>query len=113
MPPLVTSCPGDIRDTIRLGVPGVLVDWPLPQATDDVGPVRLLSVTQEPRTVFLAGRTPVSYVFADAAGNKATCNFTVIVEEIGEQTVEYPASCTLNVIRLARLNMPLWPIGKG
>ncbi|XP_022092566.1 uncharacterized protein LOC110980305 [Acanthaster planci] len=85
VPPTITRCPNDVHETIRLGVPGVVVDWALPQASDDIGPVRLLNGSHEPQSVFHVGQTPVTYVFADMAGNTATCNFTVTVEAIDDE----------------------------
>ncbi|XP_038047594.1 uncharacterized protein LOC119721587 [Patiria miniata] len=85
VPPTIMSCPSDMHETIRLGVSGVLVTWAVPQATDDIGPVRLLGGSHEPESVFHVGRTPVSYIFADMAGNRATCNFTVTVEAIDDE----------------------------
>ena len=56
---------------IRLGVKDVTVDWTPPQATDDIGQVRLLSGPDKPQRSVPEGQTAVAYVFVDEAGNKA------------------------------------------
>ena len=60
----------------------VAVTWTPPTATDNVAPVNQINnplVTHSPGDPFPIGLTAVSYIFQDAAGNRDTCSFNVIV----------------------------------
>ena len=60
----------------------VVVTWTPPTATDNVTPASQLNnpfISHSPGDLFPVGPTAVSYIFIDAAGNRATCLFNVIV----------------------------------
>lgn len=56
------------------------IGWIEPTATDFESPPVTLLQTHRSGDSFTLGSTPVSYVFSDAAGNQATCMFTVTLE---------------------------------
>lgn len=58
-----------------------IATWIEPSATDNVG-VITTSNNFNPGATFDVGTTVVNYIFADAAGNPASCSFDVTV--IGE-----------------------------
>ena len=57
------------------------VTWTPPTATDNVTTAYQLTLlqTNTPGDLFPFGTTGVAYIFQDAAGNNARCNFNVIV----------------------------------
>ena len=81
---MITRCPSKVNDTIRLGTPGVQLNFDVPRATDESGTVKMVTASHLPGEVFPGGRTPVTYVFEDLAGNRAVCTFFVTVYEIGK-----------------------------
>ncbi|XP_071797495.1 uncharacterized protein [Asterias amurensis] len=84
-PPVITRCPSKVNDTIRLGTPGVHLNFDVPRATDESGTVKMVTASHLPGEVFAGGRTPVTYVFEDLAGNRAVCTFFVTVYEIDDE----------------------------
>src|SRR6266404_5911177 len=81
-PPVIT-CPGNlVADATSRA--GVVVNFPTPAASDNCS---VAGVTSSPAngSTFAIGNTAVSYVATDAAGNHATCNFTVHVNGAAEQ----------------------------
>ena len=78
-PPIIANCPQDIFEQVQMG--SVLnIGWIEPTATDLESPPVTLLQTHRSGDSFTLGTTPVSYVFSDAAGNQATCMFTVTLE---------------------------------
>ncbi|XP_072051832.1 uncharacterized protein [Amphiura filiformis] len=90
--PVITNCPSDITVTVPFGTPQTNVFWIAPRATDNVTPTNQITTvsTHNPRDSFSVGRTTVSYIFSDAAGNTDTCSFSVSVIEIGGPDVTPP-----------------------
>ena len=80
-PPTVQSCPFDIITDIELGAPGIPVYWNEPSAVDLSNTTSLVSQSFHPGQQFEAGTTDVTYKFADASGNEASCVFSVIGRE--------------------------------
>ena len=78
IPPVVT-CPADIVRIVELGTSRIIVTFDLPQATDNSGNVFESARSQSPGDEFAVGNTVVTYTFSDAAGNTASCSFTVSV----------------------------------
>ena len=83
IPPVIVNCPTDITMPVAAaGDTTVAVTWTPPTATDNVTPVNQLNnplVTHSPGDPFPIGLTGVMYLFQDAAGNRAQCDFNVIV----------------------------------
>ena len=77
-PPVITNCPGDLVIEVGPGVTSSVGTWIEPGATDNVGVVST-SNNFSPGASFDVGTTVVTYIFADAAGNPASCSFDVTV----------------------------------
>ena len=80
-PPTIHSCPSDIVTTVEVGTPNTHVSWNAPSATDLSGNVSIILQSHFPGDSFAAGKTTVTYVFADYSGNTDTCAFNVGVNE--------------------------------
>ncbi|XP_071508204.1 uncharacterized protein [Diadema antillarum] len=74
----------DIDDPVFHGCPLVVesiystASWPEPTASDNSG-VQSLTSTHQPGDTFPIGRSTVTYMAFDLAGNVANCTFTVII----------------------------------
>ncbi|XP_071496209.1 uncharacterized protein [Diadema antillarum] len=77
-------CEIDIEDPVLHGCPLVVesiystASWPEPTASDNSG-VQSLTSTHQPGDTFPIGRSTVTYMAFDLAGNVANCTFTVII----------------------------------
>ena len=80
IPPVIT-CIENVLETVEIGIPGKIVSWTEPTATDNSGVVNLDERTRAPGQYFTIGVTPVTYRFVDGFGNTAECTFRVIVDE--------------------------------
>ena len=60
---------------------GTIVSWTEPTATDVCSQVALRSRSHAPGDHFPVGTTRVTYIFADATGNRVTCAFNVVIRE--------------------------------
>ncbi len=78
-PPVVWECPKDITVEPNEDCEAV-VDWIPPGVMDNCSPVTVLA-SHAPGSVFPEGTTTVTYTFLDECENKATCTFTITVEE--------------------------------
>ena len=74
--PVFTSCPRNIVLTTLDTC--VITEWATPRATDNCG-TPTITATRQPLTCFKIGVTNVVYTATDAKNNKATCAFTVTV----------------------------------
>lgn len=75
--PIISNCPPDMTVTVELGDAGVTVTWIAPTATDISGTTMLITTSHEPGSFFGLGQTTVTYIFADASFNQATCTFVI------------------------------------
>ncbi|XP_072051694.1 uncharacterized protein [Amphiura filiformis] len=78
--PVIANCPQQVVVPVDPNSPNTLIEWTMPTATDESGPVTLsISSVAEPRVLFQDGSQPVTitYVFTDPSGNSATCSFNV------------------------------------
>src|SRR5262249_54469774 len=77
----VIACPGNITLNVPCGQSSAVVNYPAPSATDDCSSVSVTctppSATEVPIRV-----TRVNCVARDAAGNAASCRFTVTVNTL-------------------------------
>ncbi|XP_072013682.1 uncharacterized protein [Amphiura filiformis] len=85
-PPIVQNCPEPLTYTVPSGDIFLSVSWIPPTAFDAEGPVDLLQ-THRPGDTFVLGTTTVQYIFTDQAGNRASCIFTVTIEEGQTDTI--------------------------
>ena len=75
--PKVLTCPADItrvssKDKER-------VSWDDPTFQDNYDPQPRISSDKHTGTFFYFGKTKVTYIATDSAGNEATCQFNVII----------------------------------
>ncbi len=75
------GCPDPVSIMISIGTRADLmsVTWVEPTATDNSGIIPTVTQSHHPGDRFPVGITQVTYVFTDAAGNQATCMFTVTI----------------------------------
>ncbi|KAK7497721.1 hypothetical protein BaRGS_00011116, partial [Batillaria attramentaria] len=85
VPPVFTSCPGDVMKKTELASDTVF--WPKPVAEDNSLVVEVTG-SHEPNSLFSIGVTEVNYTAEDDSGNRADCRFTVTV--ILEQRCSLP-----------------------
>ncbi|KAJ8041072.1 Hyalin [Holothuria leucospilota] len=78
IPPEV-DCPEDRTVEVEISAGGAVVSFVEPTATDNSGVVLLVSRSDAPSSFFPVGKTTVVYIFEDQAGNRATCEFCIIV----------------------------------
>ncbi|XP_038072761.1 uncharacterized protein LOC119741140 isoform X2 [Patiria miniata] len=96
--PLFSSC-SSITVAVDPGQATSTLQWMLPEASDNVA-VTMNSSTYQPDDSLPLGRTPVAYIVYDAAGNNATCNFDITVEDNEMPNITYcPMDVTLNTTR--------------
>ncbi len=82
--PLISNCPsGELNIQAASGANGAIATWTEPRASDDSGAIPSRSSNHNPGELFPIGSTLVSYIFADASGNQASCSFTVTVRQGG------------------------------
>ncbi|WP_113922614.1 HYR domain-containing protein [Cognataquiflexum aquatile] len=95
--PVIADCPTDITVSNDADSCEAAVTWTAPTASDDKGTVSLTS-NFEPGAVFPVGTTEVTYTATDAAGNQATCSFTVTVEDTQDPIISCPANVSETVV---------------
>ncbi|XP_071826140.1 hyalin-like isoform X5 [Apostichopus japonicus] len=79
-PPVVAGCPSDVVVTVPFLSTSGIANWVEPTAEDLSGTVTLSSQNAMPGDSFDVGVTSVTYVFSDAANNRADCTFLVTVQ---------------------------------
>ena len=77
VPPTVTFCPQPVTVTTPFGTLSTIATWAEPTATDDCPGVPMRVQSHSSGADFPVGVTQVTYIFTDAAGNDAFCQFTV------------------------------------
>ena len=77
VPPTVTFCPQPVTVTTPFGTLSTIATWAEPTATDDCPGVPVRVQSHSSGADFPVGVTQVTYIFTDAAGNDAFCQFTV------------------------------------
>ncbi|MBL7817108.1 MAG: HYR domain-containing protein [Saprospiraceae bacterium] len=77
-PPVFTTCPANITTSMGLLSWCKPVTWAVPTATDNCSAVNVYPIAGPSNgSCFYPGTFYISYVAADAKGNKSYCNFTV------------------------------------
>ena len=100
MAPIFTSPPADI-DAMTSDPGGMIIDYPLPTATDDVDASPTISCDPRPTTTLPVGSTTVTCVASDAAGNSVSESFTVTVH-LGGVAWEYPVRASGTLVNRGR-----------
>jgi len=90
--PMFSNCPTNITVSPTANCKAI-VNWTAPAANDNCG-IPTIVANYNPGSEFNAGTTTVTYSATDAAGNKATCSFTVTVKDT---TVPEFANCPSNM----------------
>ncbi len=80
IPPVITGCPTNITASANASCQAT-VNWTAPGFTDNCAGA-ILGVSKAPGSLFNIGITTVVYTATDAAGNAATCSFTVTVNDV-------------------------------
>ena len=101
------TCPGNVVQTADAGVCNAVVNGIAPTATNDncavtiqtwslagatTGNSPAVGINDASGETFNVGVTTVTYVVEDAAGNTATCNFTVTITDNENPTITCPAN---------------------
>src|SRR5207245_8506856 len=89
-PPALT-CPADIVTINDLDQCGAVVRFSSPIATDTCSTVTSLVCDPASGAFFPVGTTPVRCMAIDAAGNIASCSFTVTVRDMQGPVITCPA----------------------
>jgi YVTN family beta-propeller protein len=87
------SCPGDVVVSTEPGECSAEVNYTV--TADDDNPGVTLSCSPESGSIFPKGETLVSCTATDAAGNTASCEFTVRVEDHEPPDISCPADITI------------------
>ncbi|CAN8004363.1 unnamed protein product [Ixodes hexagonus] len=84
------NCPENMEFESEPGYAEALVDWEPLEASDNSGESLMLNVVPAimPPQLFSLGTSDVSYWAQDAVGNKAFCNFSVVVKDTEPPTVD-------------------------
>jgi len=88
------TCPGPITRPNDADQCGAVVNYPAPTVSDNCPGVGTPSCTPLSGSFFPKGTTTVNCTVADAAGNPASCSFTVTVNDTQNPTVTCPANIT-------------------
>ena len=80
IPPVITGCPTNITASADASCQAT-VSWTAPGFSDNCAGA-MLGVSKAPGSLFNIGITTVVYTATDAAGNAATCSFTVTVNDV-------------------------------
>ncbi len=102
-PPVIAGCPANITATAAAGATGATATWTPPTATDNCS-LQSLTASAQPGSTFNIGTTTVVYTAKDAAGNTATCTFTVTVNAnacSNDKTPPVIAGCPANITATA------------
>ncbi|XP_060519705.1 fibrillin-3 isoform X1 [Cylas formicarius] len=78
--PTVHECPRDIEVILPRDESGQSISWKEPWFEDNDRIVKVVK-SREPHDYFVVGLHHVTYVATDAAGNRASCRFTIDVRE--------------------------------
>jgi hypothetical protein len=85
VPPVITGCPANIT-VDATGLNGATASWTPPTATDNCG-LSSFGASFLPGSNFPVGTTNVIYSAIDLKGNAATCQFTILVQNLPPPSV--------------------------
>ncbi|MDR5591991.1 Ig-like domain-containing protein, partial [Christiangramia sp. SM2212] len=91
------ECPSDFDSGVDTGVCGAVVEFETPTGFDNSGEVTVTQ-TNGPASgaEFPVGTTTVEFTATDAAGNSATCSFTVTINDDEAPVIEDMENITVN-----------------
>ena len=87
----VITCPADIVAAASATAPQARLEYAAPRVSDNSGAVLTPSCTPASNSTFALGATSVSCSVADAAGNRASCDFSVRVVDRTAPVLTCPA----------------------
>lgn len=114
MAPTFTTTPADI-DVVTSDPGGMVVDYPVPTAIDDVDPAPTIACDPEPGSTFAVGSTTVTCIASDIAGNSASQAFNVKVH-LGGIVWESPVRATGTTVHHGRslpIKVRAWMDGRS
>jgi len=88
------TCPANIAVSAAAGQCGAVVTFATPSATDNCPGVGAVTLSPASGSFFAVGTTTVTASVTDAAGNAASCQFTVTVSDTQAPTITCPANIT-------------------
>jgi len=88
-------CPPNVTVSTDAGACEAIVSWAAPTTSDNC-PGETATGTASSGDAFPLGTTTVTYTVTDAAGNTATCNFDVTVEDNETPIITCPTDITVN-----------------
>lgn len=92
----VITCPADIVVSSALGACEVVVDYDIASATDNCSGLAVsLTSGSGPGAIFPVGLSTEIYEARDAAGNTATCSFTIRVNDTEAPVLTCPPAITV------------------
>ncbi|MBX7242026.1 MAG: HYR domain-containing protein [Bacteroidia bacterium] len=98
--PVILNCPSNISVASDPGQCGAVVNWVTPTASDNCNAVTLTQTSGPSNaTFFSTGTSTIAYIATDAAGNTASCQFTVTVSDNENPVI--PA-CPSNITQSAQ-----------
>lgn len=92
--PTITSCPTDISVEADADNCGAIVEYELPEATDNCEVSLSLTTGIASGELFPVGETTVTYTATDLSGNTAECSFTVTVTDNIAPVITCPEDIT-------------------
>ncbi|MEP6260621.1 MAG: HYR domain-containing protein, partial [Gillisia sp.] len=93
----VIACLDNITQATDMGSATAVVTFDAPVGTDNCGATTEQTAGLPSGSEFPIGTTTNTYVVTDAAGNTATCSFTVTVVDEEDPTISCPANINMNV----------------
>lgn len=95
--PLI-DCPPDITINAAEGECTQVVNYPIPTATDNCGPVTVTQIGGLPSgSVFPIGESFLDFQTTDAAGNDGFCRVIVLVSDITDPEITCPADIVVDI----------------
>jgi hypothetical protein len=92
------SCPANIAVNVGAGICGAIVNYTAPVGTDNCAGATTVQTAGLPSgSTFPVGVTTNTFEVTDAAGNKASCSFTVTVTDNENPVISCPANIAVNV----------------
>lgn len=80
--PVITGCPSNLSVSNNPGQCGAIVNWSVPVANDNCSGVTMIQSSGAGNgSFFPTGTSTIGYQATDAAGNTASCQFTVTVSD--------------------------------
>ena len=93
----VIACIENISQSTDSGSATAVVNFEAPVGTDNCGATTEQTAGLPSGSEFPIGTTTNTYVVTDAAGNTATCSFTVTITDDEDPTISCPANINMNV----------------